>query len=143
MSEARLLDAAMKLLVLIFSLSLHEYGHALAATRLGDPTAKMLGRLTLDPRPHIDPLGTLVFPLLTFLFPGFFLFGWAKPVPVTVENLGHPRRDGALVALAGPAMNLLLALLAFGTFRLLESFSFFGMDGAALGSLLPFLSFFL
>jgi Zn-dependent protease len=112
MDEARILDAVLKLGVLVFSLCLHEFGHAYAAYRLGDPTAKMLGRMTIDPRAHVDLLGTIVFPLLMFLYPGLWLIGWAKPVPVTQENFLHPRRDMTLVALAGPCMNLFLAFLS-------------------------------
>jgi Zn-dependent protease len=141
--EARLVRALLQLLILVFSLSLHEFGHAYAAYRLGDPTAKMLGRLTMDPRAHIDPIGTLLFPLLMFLFPSIVLFGWAKPVPVTVENLRHPRRDGALVALAGPLMNIFLALLALGALALIGHFPSLGMDGTTVTTIVEILSFFL
>lgn len=143
MDEARIIDAVMKLGVLVFSLCLHEFGHAYAAYRLGDPTAKMLGRMTIDPRAHVDPIGTILFPLMMFLFPSIFLFGWAKPVPVTVENLKKPRRDGALVALAGPLMNLLLALLALGALFLLGVTSIFGMEEGWAGMVLQFVQFFL
>ncbi len=143
MDEARLVNAVMKLGVLVFSLCLHEFGHAYAAYRLGDPTAKMVGRMTIDPRVHVDPIGTILFPLMMFLFPGLFLFGWAKPVPVTVENLRNPRRDGALVALAGPAMNILLALISLGVLVLLGTFSFLGMDDSMAGTVLQFVQFFL
>lgn len=143
MDEARLIDAVMKLGVLVFSLCLHEFGHAYAANRLGDPTAKLLGRMTLDPRAHVDPIGTILFPLMMFMYPSLFLFGWAKPVPVTVENLKKPRRDGALVALAGPAMNIVLALLAFGTLFFLGSFSFLGMDESTTETVSGFFQFFL
>lgn len=130
----------MKLGVLVFSLCLHEFGHAYAAYRLGDPTAKMLGRMTIDPRAHVDPVGTILFPLMMFLYPGLFLFGWAKPVPVTVENLNKPRRDGALVALAGPAMNMFLALFFFGILVLMGTLSSFGDEATfmTLGSLVQF-----
>lgn len=123
MDEARILDAVMKLGVLVFSLCLHEFGHAYAAYRLGDPTAKMLGRMTIDPRAHIDPFGTILFPLIMFLTQSPFMFGWAKPVPVTVENFNKPRWDGALVALAGPTMNVLLALLSLGFLVLMGTVS--------------------
>src|SRR5580658_7492107 len=140
MDEAQILDAVMKLGVLVFSLCLHEFGHAYAAYRLGDPTGKMLGRMTIDPRAHVDPLGTILFPLMMFLYPGLFLFGWAKPVPVTVENLNKPRRDGALVALAGPAMNMFLALFFFGILVLMGTLSSFGDEATfmTLGSLVQF-----
>lgn len=93
----------------LFAITVHEVAHGFVALRLGDPTAKMLGRLTLNPIKHIDPLGTVVLPLLMLLMGGF-IFGWAKPVPVTWENLRHPKRDMALVAAAGPISNLLMAL---------------------------------
>jgi len=143
MDDARIIDAVMKLGVLVFSLCLHEFGHAYAAYRLGDPTAKMLGRMTIDPRAHVDPIGTILFPLMMFLFPSLILFGWAKPVPVTVENLRKPRRDGALVALAGPLMNLLLALLSLGVLVLLGVTSVFGMEEGWASMIFQFVQFFL
>lgn len=96
------------LAVLIASLSIHEAAHAWAADRLGDPTARQLGRLTLNPLAHIDWMGTVLFPLVAFAS-GIPLIGWAKPVPVDMRNLREPRRDFALVALAGPVSNLALA----------------------------------
>ncbi len=94
----------------LFAITVHEVAHGWVAGQLGDPTAKSAGRLTLNPVKHIDPLGTVVLPLL-LLYVGNFIFGWAKPVPVSWKNLGHPRRDMALVALAGPAANLLMMLI--------------------------------
>jgi len=96
----------------IFAITLHEVSHGWAAKRLGDPTAAKLGRLTINPIKHIDPLGTIVVPLATLLLlPGGMVFGWAKPVPVVSQNLGNPQRDLALVAAAGPASNLLMAIV--------------------------------
>jgi Zn-dependent protease len=95
-------------LILVASLSFHEAAHAWAADRLGDPTARHLGRLTLNPLAHIDWIGTVLFPLVGMLS-GLPLIGWAKPVPVDMRNLRAPRRDFALVALAGPVSNLVLA----------------------------------
>lgn len=95
-------------LILVASLSFHEAAHAWAADRLGDPTARRLGRLTLNPLAHIDWIGTVLFPLVGMLS-GLPLIGWAKPVPVDMRNLQAPRRDFALVALAGPVSNLVLA----------------------------------
>jgi len=99
-------------LVLLFSLTIHEAAHAVTADRLGDPTARLLGRVSLNPAVHIDPFGTILLPLIAMLRPGVPLIGWAKPVPVNVRQLRHPRRDYVLVAAAGPASNLLLAVAA-------------------------------
>ncbi len=95
--------------ILIVSLSVHEAAHAWTADRLGDPTARLLGRLTLNPIKHVDLIGTIVFPLVAMVS-GLPLIGWAKPVPVNGHNLRHPRRDFAVVALAGPVSNLVLAV---------------------------------
>ena len=94
--------------MLIASLSVHEAAHAWAADRLGDRTARYLGRLSLNPAVHIDPVGTLLFPLIALLT-GLPLLGWAKPVPVDLRHLKHPKRDFAIIAAAGPISNLLLA----------------------------------
>ena len=95
--------------ILIGSLTFHEAAHAWTANKLGDPTARLLGRLSLNPAVHVDPIGTIVFPLIAMLT-GFPLIGWAKPVPVDMRHLRHPRRDFAIVAIAGPISNLILAL---------------------------------
>ncbi|MBK1663576.1 peptidase M50 [Rhodospirillum rubrum] len=97
---------------LILAITLHEAAHGYVASALGDPTARMLGRVTLNPIRHIDPFGTLVLPGLLFLVSAPFLFGWAKPVPVDYRNLRHPKRDMAWVALAGPGMNIFLAVVS-------------------------------
>ena len=103
------IDVLLPLLaILILSLSFHEAAHAWTANRLGDPTARQLGRLTLNPVPHVDVIGTLVFPILAMIS-NFPLIGWAKPVPVNMRNLKAPRRDFGIVALAGPVSNLILA----------------------------------
>lgn len=94
----------------VFAVSVHELAHGLSALSLGDRTARQSGRLSLNPFRHLDPFGTLVVPA-AFLLMGGFVFGWARPVPVTVENLDHPRRDMVLVAAAGPLANLLMSLL--------------------------------
>lgn len=104
--------------VLVASLSVHEAAHAWAADRLGDPTARHQGRLTLNPSAHVDPIGTLVFPLVAIVT-GLPLIGWARPVPVDSSRLRSPRRDFALVAAAGPASNLLLAVAAAAVLALL------------------------
>jgi Zn-dependent protease len=103
-------------LPVLFAITVHEVAHGWVAQRLGDPTAMMLGRLTLNPIKHIDPVGTVVVPLL-LLFMGGFIFGWAKPVPITWENLKHPKRDMILVAAAGPLSNLCMAILWAGVMK--------------------------
>ncbi|MCU1223807.1 MAG: peptidase [Edaphobacter sp.] len=100
-----------QIVVLILAFSVHECAHAWVAWRLGDPTAKMLGRITLNPIKHIDPFGSVIFPLIG-LFYGGMLFGWAKPTPVTARNFKNYKRDDILVALAGPASNLISATVA-------------------------------
>ena len=97
-------------LPILFAITVHEVAHGWVARRLGDPTAYMMGRLTLNPIRHIDPIGTVLVPLALTLMGGF-IFGWAKPVPVTWENLRNPKRDMVLVAAAGPLANLAMALL--------------------------------
>ena len=98
-------------IVLLFSLTVHEMAHAWTADRLGDPTARLLGRVSLNPLVHADPVGTVLFPLIAMIT-GAPLIGWAKPVPVNVRQLRHHRRDYVLVAAAGPASNLVMALTA-------------------------------
>ena len=97
-------------LPVLFAITVHEVAHGWVANRLGDSTAFMLGRLTLNPVKHIDPLGTIIVPGLLMLLKTGFLFGWAKPVPINWRNLRQPKRDMALVAAAGPASNLLMAM---------------------------------
>jgi Zn-dependent protease len=97
-------------LPILFAITVHEAAHGWMAKRLGDRTAEMLGRVTLNPLKHIDLVGTILVPLVVFFMSGF-VFGWAKPVPVNYRNLHNPRRDTALVALAGPGANLIMALL--------------------------------
>ena len=95
--------------VLLVSLTVHEAAHAWTADRRGDPTARLLGRVSFNPAVHVDPIGTVLFPLVAMLS-GLPLIGWAKPVPVNLGRLRHPRRDYVLVAAAGPLSNLLLAV---------------------------------
>ncbi len=121
--------------ILLFSLCFHEYAHGLVAKWRGDNTAQMMGRLTLNPIPHMDMMGTVILPLLTIVFmsmgtSGLPLFGWAKPVPVNERNLKNPRTDMFWIALAGPMSNILLAmvgaiLLVTATLFLVTS-SYFG-----------------
>ncbi len=101
---------AVWVLPVIFAVTVHEVAHGWVASRLGDNTAKNLGRLTLNPIKHIDPIGTILVPAV-LLYLGGFLFGWAKPVPVNWHNLKNPKKDMILVALAGPGANLMMAIL--------------------------------
>ncbi len=100
-----------QILVLVFAFSLHECAHAWAAWRLGDPTARMLGRVTLNPMKHLDPIGSVLMPIVAIVY-SLPLIGWAKPCPVTPRNFKHYRRDDILTTLAGPASNLAVALVS-------------------------------
>lgn len=104
---------------ILLSVTLHEAAHAWVATRCGDTTAKRLGRLSLNPLNHLDPVGTVIMPLLIGVLTQFqFIFGWAKPVPVSWTQLRHPRRDSFLVSAAGPGANLIMAILWTAIFKL-------------------------
>jgi Zn-dependent protease len=115
-----LTEVLIQIVVLIASLSVHEAAHAWAADRLGDPTARHLGRLSLNPVVHVDPIGTLLFPLIA-MFTGVPLIGWAKPVPVDPRHLRHPKRDFALIAAAGPASNIVMAVIGAVIYALLPT----------------------
>jgi len=105
--------------VLIFAFSIHEAAHAWTAARLGDPTAMMLGRVTLNPIKHIDLFGSILWPIIGIVSGGW-LIGWAKPCPVTPRNFRKYKRDDILVTVAGPLSNLLLAILALGILIVLK-----------------------
>lgn len=109
----------MQYFCLLFSLCTHEAAHAAMANWCGDPSARLLGRMTLDPRKHIDPMGTVILPLLMMMMPGSYLFGWAKPVPFNPRNLKNYRRDPVFIALAGPASNILIALTSTALLRVM------------------------
>jgi Zn-dependent protease len=123
-------DGLIQYLMLIALLTFHEYGHAWTAMKCGDPTARMMGRVSLNPIVHIDPIGTVLMPLLQIFSPYFlpaqyrsFLIGGAKPVPVNPLNLRNPNRDDILITLAGPGMNLVLAILILGLARIVIMFA--------------------
>ncbi|MCX7116606.1 MAG: site-2 protease family protein [Legionellales bacterium] len=109
---------AVWILPMLLAITLHEAAHAFVASRCGDSTARALGRLSINPIRHIDPIGTLVVPLLIGVLSQFqFIFGWAKPVPIDWHNLRKPRRDMALVAAAGPLSNVIMALIWGACFK--------------------------
>lgn len=115
-----MIDALYILPILLFSVIIHEVAHGYMALRLGDPTAKMLGRLTLSPLPHIDLIGSILIPLLSILSTGSVFIAWAKPVPVNPANFAHPRRDDILVSIVGPGSNILLAFVCSIAFIALD-----------------------
>ncbi|MCG7953797.1 MAG: site-2 protease family protein [Candidatus Thiodiazotropha endolucinida] len=127
---------AVFVLPLVFAITVHEAAHGWMAKRLGDKTAQMLGRVTLNPLKHIDPVGTILVPLGLYLLTGF-MFGWAKPAPVNWNNLHKPKRDMGLVALAGPGANLIMALiwsiLVYAGALMLESFAWLGVPLVLMG----------
>ncbi|MEP7029095.1 MAG: site-2 protease family protein [Candidatus Eisenbacteria bacterium] len=104
-------DALLQIVALVFSVVFHEVSHGWVADRHGDPTARMMGRLTLNPLPHLDLFGSIILPALLFFGHSPFLFGYAKPVPVDPRNLRNPRADGIKVAIVGPFSNILLGLV--------------------------------
>jgi Zn-dependent protease len=110
--------------LLIASVILHEISHGVVALWRGDDTAKRAGRLTLNPIPHIDPLGSIIVPGLLVISGAGFLFGWAKPVPVNVSRLKSPRNDAVLTSLAGPGLNLVLVAISYALLRELRPESF-------------------
>jgi Zn-dependent protease len=113
----------------VLAITVHEVTHGWVALRLGDRTAQMLGRLTLNPLKHIDPVGTILIPGLLLLLQSGFIFGYARPVPVDWRNLHHPKRDMAIVAIAGPLSNL---CMGFGWALLIRASAQFGEAGTAL-----------
>ena len=120
---------------ILVALTLHEFSHAYVANRLGDPTARLSGRLTLNPIAHLDPLGTILLFVVNF--------GWAKPVPVDPRNFANPKRDMLLVALAGPVSNILIALFSGLILRLVDAEVLPLMDGASYGTLMVRYSLFI
>jgi Zn-dependent protease len=133
----------------LFAITVHEAAHGWAAFNLGDDTAQSLGRITLNPIKHIDPIGTVILPTLMLMLTSF-VFGWAKPVPVNFRRLRNPRRDMAFVALAGPASNLLMAIfwaiiaqigwLAYESFPITIFFVYMGSAGIFINAILMVLN---
>jgi Zn-dependent protease len=119
-------------LCLLFSLCVHEAAHALTANKCGDPSARLMGRATLNPLAHIDPLGTVILPLLMMTTQIPFMFGWAKPVPFNPRNLHNQRRDPALIAAAGPLANLLTAISFIFVLRIVVMLSMASVDSPIL-----------
>src|ERR1035437_1789578 len=119
-----ILTIVITLPILIYSAILHEIVHGLVAERLGDPTARLMGRITLNPIPHIDPVMSILLPLILSLSPTHIIIGGAKPVPVDPFNFREPKKDMALVSLAGPATNLVIAVI----FALVCRFLFNGLS---------------
>ena len=128
-------------LVLLASISIHEWAHAFVADKLGDPLPRLQGRVTLDPRAHIDPLGTVLIPLvMIFLSPGFAILGWGKPVMVSLPNPKTRTRDDLLITMAGPLSNLLIALAATALFAVWASFAPVSQNIANLYTLVVYLN---
>lgn len=120
-------------LVLVACISIHEWAHAFAADRLGDPLPRAEGRVTLDPRAHIDPIGTVLIPLIMiFLSPGIAIIGWGKPVRISLPNPKTRRRDDLIITIAGPLSNLLIAFAATLFFALWASFLPLNQSGESL-----------
>lgn len=131
MSGNVIYEVAVWVVPLVIAIVFHEVAHGLVARKLGDPTAQAKGRLSLNPLRHIDPFGTVVLPMILALTHAGAIFGWAKPVPVDYRRLRNPRRDMVLVALAGPGMNLLLALAGSAILSATIMVSGGARDGAA------------
>ncbi|MEK7523123.1 MAG: site-2 protease family protein, partial [Patescibacteria group bacterium] len=121
--DQQLLGQLYQIIVLIFLVIIHEVAHGLMAYRLGDNTAKELGRLTLNPIKHLELFGSFLVPLLFIITNSPFILGWAKPVPFNPYNLKNPKRDGALIALAGPLSNFLIAIVFGLIVRLMVAFT--------------------
>jgi len=133
------MEVIFAIVVLILSVVAHEVSHGYAAYIMGDPTAKYAGRLSLNPVKHLDPVGSFVVPLLTY-FLGGFIIGWAKPVPYNPFNLRNQRWGEAIVGIAGPAVNLLIALVFGMILRFADSFVFLGPSFFAVASLIVFIN---
>lgn len=131
--DPKIIEGLIFYIGLVVLLTFHEFAHAWVAWLCGDDTARLQGRLSLNPIVHIDPIGTVLFPLLMIFSPiGGLLIGWAKPVPINLANLRHPVRDDVLVAMAGPAMNLVLAVVLVALARIIFIFGSVDITGQIL-----------
>lgn len=141
MDAAQLANIVAIWMCLVVLLSFHEYAHAWMAHKCGDDTARMMGRMTINPIVHIDPIGTVFLPLMMLsLNPGFVLFGWAKPVPVNPANLTNRKRDDILISMAGPAMNVILAIVILAILRVAIEMPE-GISGSAVVAQLEMIAF--
>ena len=124
-------DGLIQYLMLIALLTFHEFAHAWTSLKCGDDTARLQGRISLNPISHIDPIGTVLLPLIIIFVPGAgrFLIGWAKPVPFNPHNLNYRWRDEMLIAMAGPAMNLLLGIVLVGVVKMMQMFHYDAVAG--------------
>lgn len=119
MDPHKTLEIVIQVVVLLFAVSFHESAHGFVAMKCGDNTARDLGRITMNPLKHLDPIGSLLFPAM-LAFSGLPVFGWAKPVPVSLRGVPNPRRANLLVSAAGPLSNLILAVAFAGAFSLIK-----------------------
>ena len=121
MSPDKILEIVIQVVVLLFAVSFHESAHGYVAMKCGDNTARDLGRITMNPLKHLDPIGSLLFPAM-LAFSGLPVFGWARPVPVSLRGVRNPRRANLLVSAAGPVSNLILAFVFAAAFALVKGF---------------------
>jgi Zn-dependent protease len=130
MDLPHLIEGLLRWLALVILFTFHEFGHAWMAMKCGDNTARDEGRVSFNPLVHLDPLGSVIFPLLMFFLPGAgsFLLGWARPVPVNINNLRNPRLDDVYVTFAGPWMNLIVAVVMFAVMRVGVQFGWEGVQ---------------
>ncbi len=137
-----IIEGIISLFVVLFAITVHEASHGWAALKMGDPTAYQLGRITLNPIRHIDPIGTILLPLMLIIM-GAPPFGWAKPVPVNPLNLKDPRKDNLIISIAGPASNMAVAVIAFIILKVLMSLnpnSIYAQGGGISSLLSPFIT---
>jgi len=132
-----IIEGIISLFVVLFAITVHEASHGWAALKMGDPTAHQMGRITLNPIRHIDPIGTILLPLMLIIM-GAPPFGWAKPVPVNPMNLKNPRKDNLIISIAGPASNISVAVIAFIVLKILMNLnpSLFYSSGGGVSNLL-------